>query len=53
MHTALKESKRSEIAKISPEDAQAYDWISEWNLYEEISTRNSNILIEADLGKQL
>jgi hypothetical protein len=53
MHTASKESKRSEIAKKAPEEAEAYDWISEWDLYEEISTRNSNLIVEADLGKQL
>jgi len=52
-HSAAKESKRSEIAKKSPEKAESYDWITEWSLYENIEVRSTKIIVEAEKGSQL
>lgn len=52
-HIATKESRRSEIAKDDPENAEKYDWTSEWDLYDDIKIRTSNVFIEANRGKQL
>ena len=52
MHIAAKESKRDKIAKTNPEKAESYEWISEWDLYEEIKTQSSKILIDSDKGRQ-
>ena len=35
------------------EKADEYKWITEWNLYEDISLNSSNIFIESDRGQQL
>ena len=46
------ESKRSEIAKKNPTEAEKYDWINEWSLYEDLSFRSASIFIDADRGTQ-
>ena len=47
------ESKRSEIAKSDPEKAEQYKWITEWQLYDDVKTRTSNIYIDSDKGREL
>ena len=51
IHTATLESKRSEIAVKDKDKAEEYKWITEWDLYENISLLSSNIFIESDKGK--
>lgn len=49
---AAKESKRSEIAKKNSAEAEKYDWLSEWNLYEDLNYRTAVVYIDADKGSQ-
>ena len=51
VHLAAKEGKRAEVAKKSAEEADEYDWTSEWSLYEEITVRTANVFLEADRGR--
>lgn len=51
IHIAAKQSKKEEHEKNKKEEP--FEWLSEWNLYDDIQIRTSLIQIHADRGKQL
>lgn len=53
IHTASKESKREEIAKKSAESAEAYEWVTEWSLYEDIYVRSNSLTTVSERGFQI